>query len=69
MRNTGFAFRYALAILAAVAALFLRDLLAPLLGNHNAYHAVRLAIVFSAWYCGSGPLIVAAPLGIRQCEC
>ena len=63
MRNTGPAFRYALAILAAVAALFLRCLLTPLLGNGNPYHTVWLAVVFSAWYCGLGPSIVTTVLG------
>ena len=58
MRYTEPAFRYALAILAAVAALFFRDALTPLLGNHDAYHTVWLAVVFSAWYCGLGPSIV-----------
>jgi K+-sensing histidine kinase KdpD len=61
--NTGFAFRYSLAIFAAAAALFLRYLLAPLLGNGNPYHTVWLAVVFSAWYCGLGPSIVSTLLG------
>jgi len=44
--------RYALAVLAAIAALLLRKALAPLLGVHNPYHVAWLAIVFSAGYCG-----------------
>ena len=63
MRNTGPAFRYALAILAAIAALLLRGLLTPLLGIHNPYHTVWLAVVFSAWYCGLGPSIFTTILG------
>ena len=63
MRNTGPAFRYVLAILAAFAALFLRRLLTPLLGHDNAYHTVWLAVVFSAWYCGLGPSIITTSLG------
>ena len=63
MRNTGPAFRYALAILAAIAALLVRGLLTPLLGIHNPYHTVWLAVVFSAWYCGLGPSIVTTILG------
>jgi K+-sensing histidine kinase KdpD len=59
MSKAGPTFRYALAILAAMVALFLRGLLTPLLGNHDAYHTVWLAVVFSAWYCGLGPSIVA----------
>ena len=63
MRKTGPAFRYALAILAAILALYLRYLLTPLLGDHNPYHTVWLAVVFSAWYCGLGPSIVTTLLG------
>jgi len=63
MRNSGPALRYSLAILAAAAALFLRGLLTPLLGNGNQYHTVWLAVVFSAWYCGLGPSIVTTVLG------
>jgi PAS domain S-box-containing protein len=63
MRNTGLATRYTLAIFAAAAALFLRNLLIPLLGNNNPYHTVWLAVVFAAWYCGLGPSIVASVIG------
>jgi PAS domain S-box-containing protein len=59
MRSSS-AFRYTLAAVVALAALFLRDLLTPLLGNHDAYHTVWLAVVFSAWYCGLGPSILTA---------
>jgi PAS domain S-box-containing protein len=51
--------RYLSAALAAVAALLIRELLNPLLGTQNAYHTAWLAIVFTAWYCGIGPSIVA----------
>ena len=50
--------RYGFAILAAVAALFLRKLLGPVLGQQNPYHTAWAAVVFSAWYCGLGPSIV-----------
>ena len=53
------ALRYALAVIVAVAALVLRKLLNPLLGNANPYHTAWLAIVFSAWYGGIGPSILA----------
>jgi signal transduction histidine kinase len=52
--------QYSLAILAAVVALLLRGLLAPFLGQSNPYHTAWAAVVFSAWYCGLGPSIVAA---------
>jgi PAS domain S-box-containing protein len=51
--------RYAQAILASVAAIYLRYLLLPLLGEANPYHTVWLAVVFSAWYCGLGPSITS----------
>jgi PAS domain S-box-containing protein len=54
--------RYALAALAAIAALLLRDALSPLFGQHNPYHTAWLAVVFSAWYCGLGPSIVTVVL-------
>ena len=53
------AIRYALAILAAIAALLLRKALVPVLGNRNPYHLAWLAVVFSAWYCGFWQSIVA----------
>lgn len=62
MRKTHPAFRYALAVAAAIVALLLRQLLAPLYGNQNPYHTVWLAVVFSAWYCGLGPSVVTTLL-------
>ncbi|MGA7220847.1 MAG: sensor histidine kinase [Candidatus Sulfotelmatobacter sp.] len=55
--------RYGLAVLVAVLALLLRALLAPLLGQHNPYHTVWAAVVFSAWYCGLGPSILTTLIG------
>lgn len=62
LRNTGPTFRYAAAILAACLALVARGALAPLLGDPFAYHTLWLPVVFSAWYCGLGPSILAAVL-------
>jgi PAS domain S-box-containing protein len=62
LRNTGPTFRYAAAILAACLALIARGALAPLLGDPFAYHTLWLPVVFSAWYCGLGPSILAAVL-------
>jgi signal transduction histidine kinase len=56
--------RYALAILAATLALWLRWVLSPLLGQTNPYHTLWPAVVFSAWYCGLGPSIVTSLLGL-----
>ena len=55
--------RYALAILATVAALLLRKLLDPLLGAKYPYNTMFLAVAFSAWYGGIGPSIVAIAMG------
>ncbi len=55
---------YALAALAAVVALLLRDLLTPLLGENNPYHTVWAAVVFSAWYCGLWPSILTTFLSV-----
>lgn len=56
--------RYGLAILAAILALSLRELLKPLLGENNPYHTVWAAVVFSAWYCGLWPSILTALLSV-----
>ena len=55
--------RYILALLAAVAALGLGELLFPLLGNasgHQTLWVALAAVVFSAWFCGFGPCILTA---------
>ena len=60
--------RYGAAMLAAIAALLLRRLLAPVFGEQNPYHTAWAVVVFSAWYCGVGPSMVAILvdlLGIR----
>ena len=51
--------RYTLAVGIAVLAVVVRYWLNPFLGERNAYHTVWVAVVFSAWYCGIGPSIVA----------
>lgn len=56
--------RYGLAVLVTLVALLLREILAPLFGATNPYHTVWLAVVFSAWYCGMGPSVVAVLLSV-----
>lgn len=56
--------RYGLAMVAAIIALLLREVLTPLLGENNPYHTVWAAVVFSAWYCGLGPSIVTTLLSL-----
>jgi signal transduction histidine kinase len=54
--------RYGAALLAAIAALLLYKLLTPALNGQNPYHTAWAAVVFSAWYCGVGPSIIAVLL-------
>jgi signal transduction histidine kinase len=56
--------RYSAAMLAAVAALLIRKLLAPALGMENPFHTAWAAVVLSAWYCGVGPAILAIVLDL-----
>src|SRR5579863_10219215 len=55
---------YLLAILAAIAALLLRQLLSPLLGTDSPYLTTWAAIVVSAWYFGLGPSIVCVLISV-----
>lgn len=55
---------YATAALVSVAALYLRELLKPLLGESNPYLTVWLAVVFCSWYCGVGPSILASMVSV-----
>ena len=52
--------RYTLAVFLAVAALYSRSLLTPLLGESNPYLTAWLAVVLCSWYCGSGPAIAGS---------
>src|SRR5579862_7004653 len=56
--------RYGSALLAAMAALALYKLLSPALDGQNPYHTAWAAVVFSAWYCGVGPSILAILLDL-----
>lgn len=56
--------RYALGALAGIAALLLRRLLDPMVKDQDPYHSLWLAIIFTAWYCGVGPSIVAVVIGV-----
>lgn len=56
--------RYGLAILVAIAALVLRQLLSPLLGEHSPFVTVWAAVIFAVWCCGTGPAVVTALIGL-----
>jgi signal transduction histidine kinase len=56
--------RYGVASMAALVALMLGKLLAPSFDGQNPYHTVWAAVVFSAWYCGLGPSILAVVLAL-----
>lgn len=51
--------RYGLALLATSLALALRAAFDSVLGDHVQYLVIFPAVVFSAWYCGIGPSVVA----------
>lgn len=54
--------RYAMAVFVAVAAIYARELLQPLMGTGNPYHVAWFAVVVSAWYLGLGPSILTVVL-------
>lgn len=56
--------RYGLGAFAGVSALILRALLSPLGKDQNPYNSLWLAVIFTAWYCGIGPSIVAVLIGV-----
>jgi signal transduction histidine kinase len=62
--GNGIVRRYGFAVLAAIAALWLRSLLTPFLQQSNPYHTMWAAVAFSAWYCGLGPSIVTTLVGV-----
>src|ERR1700739_5068019 len=57
-------FRYAQAFLAALTASLICSGLEHFAGKGGTYVVLLLAVVFSAWYCGVGPSIVATILGL-----
>ena len=57
-------FRYCIAVLSALAGLLLRQMLMPLLGLNDPYHAAWAAVGFSAWYLGMGPAILTTLLSM-----
>jgi signal transduction histidine kinase len=56
--------RYCFAASVALVALALQGLLTLLLGDHNPYHTLWVALVLSAWYCGVGPSLVTVAIGL-----
>ena len=56
--------RYATAVIGTVLATAVRMALAPLLHNRSAFFAYILAVLFTAWYGGLGPALLAIVLGI-----
>ena len=55
---------YVMAFLATVAALFIRSVLNPFLGNYLPYVTLFPAVAFCAWYCGVWPSIVCVALSL-----
>jgi PAS domain S-box-containing protein len=58
VRSQPTAIRYALAVLAALVALLLREMPSLWFGANYHYLTVSAAVVFSSWYCGVGPSVV-----------
>ncbi len=58
------AVRYGLAIGVTLGAVYLRDLLTPLLGTKSPFLTMWAALFFSAWYCGRGPSVVSMITGL-----
>jgi PAS domain S-box-containing protein len=58
VRSQPAAVHYTLAVLAALVALLLRQILSLWLGTNDPYLTVSVAVVFSSWYCGVGPSVV-----------
>ena len=56
--------RYATAVIGTVLATAVRMALAPLLHNRSAFFAYILAVLFTAWYGGLGPALLAIVLGM-----
>lgn len=61
---TSTATKYAIAVLAALVALLLRQMLSPFIGANNPYHTAWMAVVFSAWYCGIGPSVATVLISV-----
>src|SRR5437879_5957099 len=57
------AIRYGVALVSISLATALRRMLAPALGNEFPYATLFFAVLFTAWYGGLGPAILAAGLG------
>jgi signal transduction histidine kinase len=56
--------RYAVAVLATLAALLVRLALNPLLGDSVPYLMLLPAVAFCAWYCGVGPAMLSVILAL-----
>jgi PAS domain S-box-containing protein len=54
---------YFYGVVAAIAALLIRQALQPLLGVHGPFVSVFAATIFAVWACGTGPAIVTVLLG------
>jgi len=67
-RLRGKAMRYAIAVLATLAALVIRWALNPVLGSELPYITLFPVVAFAAWYYGIGPATVSAVLGLAGAQ-
>ena len=63
-RNSSVALRYVNALVAVAAVLAIRWAFTPVLGHSPPYTIVVPAVAFAAWYCGTGPAVVTALMGL-----
>jgi PAS domain S-box-containing protein len=63
-RSDSFWARYGIALLSIVVATVLRRLLNPIVGEAYPFATIFLAVVFSAWYGGFGPALMASIAGL-----
>ncbi|MEN6497104.1 MAG: PAS domain-containing protein [Thermoguttaceae bacterium] len=61
--------RYGSAILSVAVAIGLRLLVAPVLDQQSPLITILLAVVFTAWYAGRGPSMMALVLGLLAAAC
>ena len=67
-RNSSVALRYVNALLAIGAVLAIRWAFSPILGHSLPYITLFPAVAFAAWYCGTGPSVVATLAGLSGAQ-
>ena len=63
MRYLGASAKYLIALLAVVAATWIRMLIDPVVGDRHPFVICVLAVIFVSWCCGLGPAVLALVFG------